>query len=141
MKRKIFSIAVSAFVLALIISSCTSPNKVLVKKDGNWTAITTTKTTAGGVSVTTVDTSTMNFKDDGTGTIASGGLTLNFNWTWDKKDKKIEFTITIAGVPYIKDYTVTEKKAKSEKWSYSKTETTSGVSTVTDEQVSLTKMD
>lgn len=102
-----------AFVAILFIASCSkNPEKLLVKKDGTWTAKYTTTVTGIG---TTTETVTITFKE-GTGTVTDGTTTENFTWSYDKKEERITINQTTGGDNYVYIYDVTEVKKDSEKW-------------------------
>lgn len=103
-----------AFTAILFIASCSkNPEKLLVKKDGTWTAVSTTTVTGIGTTTETVE---FTFKD-GTGTIkdSSGDIT-NFTWSYDKKEERITLTEKDGSDTYVFIYTVSDVKKDSEKW-------------------------
>jgi outer membrane biogenesis lipoprotein LolB len=113
-----------AFTAILFIASCSkNPEKLLVKKDGTWSAVSTKTIVGFGTDTENVE---FTFKD-GTGTVKdSGGDITSFTWSYDKKEKRITLTEVIGTDTYVFVYDVSEVKKDSEKWtSYSFT--TNGV--------------
>ncbi len=107
-----------AFTAILFIASCgKNPEKLLVKKDGLWTAVSTTTITGFGTETENVE---FTFKE-GTGAVKdSDGDITNFTWSYDKKEERITLTETDGTDTYVFVYDVSEIKKDSEKWtSYS----------------------
>ena len=140
MKKSILNLLAITFSLAVIFSSCSkAPNKILPKKDGLWTAVFHVVTTVGGTNTGDMTyTYAITFKSDGTASYISGTTTYTFTWVYDKKNKTV--TTLMPGASSSQVFNVEEMTSKSEKWTYSNTSSSSGVTITIDETVNLTKV-
>ncbi len=102
-----------AAIVTLIASCAKNPEKLLVKKDGKWTAISTTTLVGFG---TFIDTTDVTFTD-GSGTMTdNAGISTPFTWSYDKKAAQITLTQIDGADTYVTVSNVTEIETDSEKW-------------------------
>lgn len=105
-----------AAIISLFASCAKNPEKLLVKKDGIWTA--TAVTTIPGLGTYT-DISEATFTD-GSGTmkdIATGDIT-NFTWSYDKDAEQITITMVDGSDVTVMKNAVSEIEKDSEKWTF-----------------------
>ncbi len=108
---KFFAVIIS---ISFFLTSCSkAPDKVLVKKDGKWTAIYSYHITGPSYDATDASSSTITFIKDGTGSyIDDSSNTSTFTWSYSKD--KSQITIVPAGAdPVIYDVTAMEKDAET----------------------------
>lgn len=111
-----FRLFFMAAIVCLVASCAKNPAKLLMKKDGTWTA--TAITTIPGFGTFT-DISEITF-NDGTGTtkdLSTGDIT-SFTWEYDKKNETITMTQTDGTDVYVTVHKVSEVKKDSETWTF-----------------------
>ena len=104
-----------AAMISLFASCAKNPAKLLVSKDGIWTA--TAVTTIPGLGTYT-DVNEITFSD-GTGTTKDAlGVTTTFTWSYDKKAEQMTITTVESGNTTITINAVSEIEKDSEKWHF-----------------------
>ena len=127
--KKLLSIAVVCLVAAITISSCTKPSTVLPGHGGKWTVKGTVVSSVGSTSITSHYAGTYSFtKTDVSVTDSGSTVSHTYAWSYNKDSKVITFTDNSTTPATTSTATVTEAKAKEEKWHSSET---SGSFTVT----------
>ena len=107
---------VFAAMITMISSCAKNPAKLLIKKDGTWTA--TTITTVSGFPAYT-DVSDYTFTE-GSGTTKDqvSGDTDTFTWAYDSKTEQMTLTMVDGTNTTIMILSVTEIEKDSEKWTF-----------------------
>ena len=143
MKSKL-SFFIPALFAILGLASCTKLEKVLVKKEGNWTVTRTlTRITTGSTVVTDFTDNnpglTYNFKEDGTGTITESGSTTATNFSWTADDGAESITIVSSGNTTV--WVLSENKAKSLRGSSTSSVTVFGVITTSYYEIDMIRVE